>query len=214
MGYRFGGSLTDWRGHSAEGKTIDFGPGFTLGLSWTFQINSELVFQPELDLSMKKVRLNYAYHIGSGALGFEETATLYYLELPILIKLPFQWRETSSSSVYLGAVWAFSLGGRRSGHYTSTLDNITSGGFSGSIGNAETFDFGVVVGWDHHFGRSDKRYVIDLRFILGLKSVFADVDAPNEIPEDQFPYCDPITGEASEFRSGTLVLSLGFDSPR
>lgn len=212
-GYRVGLSFTDWRGLSANDKDVSFAPGGTVGAYGSFHVNEELVFQPELNLSMRRTALKYDYYVGAGSLKFDETASLYYIEIPLLVKLPFIWNDRSICSAYIGPVWAISLGGHRSGKYTSNIDNIPPDSYSGRIGNAERIDFGAAIGWDYHFGTPDKGYVIDLRYTLGLKSAFADVDNPSAVPNNQFPFFNPVSGQAEEYKSGTFMLSFGVDTP-
>jgi hypothetical protein len=190
------------------------GKGLVLGAFRSFRISEGFEFQPELLITMRKIKLQYRSALGWGSLLFAETATLYYLEVPVLARFPVIAVPDYRSAIYIGPVWAISVGGRRSGEFISSFPGLHSDSYSGSIPNTNRLDFGVVVGFELRFSDKPKSMILDVRYVLGLKNSMGEVGDVGSLADDQFPFADPITGYPNELKNGSFMITLGLSYPR
>jgi len=204
--------MADWRGASADHRGVGFAPGLSFGVFYSRDINSNLVFQPEVVFSIRRVSLKYDYSLVVDVVRFEETATLMYAEFPCLLKLPFPAYPEPQHSIFFGPVWSLAMSGKRNGEFQSKFGTVGGGSYSGSIGNVAHFDIGLVVGWEYRFRGGSRLFLMDARYVLGLRGVFRDVDRPDLIPENEYPFIHAGSGEAEEMRSGTFEVSFGICS--
>jgi opacity protein-like surface antigen len=184
FGLRAGARLSSFFGKDAEGSGVRF-----TGLFGGFVLfgTGEVQFQAEVDYAQQGATVD----LGEG---YESVFKLEYLEVPLLVKMPYGF---SDGSVYLGPVLAFSRG-------TSMI--LSGGGESVSmnIENGRSFCLGLVCGldrfWEMKFGG---RFYLDLRTILGLSNPFVDAAATAGNFVDS-------TGKAIKLLNLSAELAVGF----
>jgi hypothetical protein len=214
-GFRVGISLSDWRGDAAADKKVSFKPGLVIGGFYTFPLSPDFVIQSEFLISMKGARIKYDYPVFAGELQFEESATIYYAEIPVLAKFPIPWERDSRFSLFMGPVCGISIVGKRSGSHSSYVQNIVAdGSYSGKIGNTKRLDLGITIGAEVIFGSSPRKYLIDFRYTAGLLGAFADIDDVGSIDDSERPFIRMDTGEAEKFKNGTFLISFGISLGR
>ncbi len=209
-GVRLGLTLSNWRGESYSVDSVSTGKGLVFGVYRSFRLSEDFEIQSELLFSSRIIGLRHIYPVGVGYLAFDETVTLNYLELPLLARFPVTSIPDYRTALYLGPVFALSLGGKRSGEYTSFLRGIRSAPYSGRIANTSRFDFGVVVGFEFRLSDKPKSLIFDVRYVLGLRNAVSEVNDPTSLAKDDLPFADSATGHPDEVKNGALMISLGF----
>jgi len=152
----------------------DSKPGFACGIFFQFQISNLFAIQPEAYYTMKGA--TYPNHQLSDA-----TLILNYIEVPVLIKLiiPIEG-SIISPSVYAGPVISFN----------TTADFKSEENDRGLIeiwdisDDIQSTDFSLAFGGGMGFIVGSNELGFDVRYILGLKSVFdnsSEVDIKNSV---------------------------------
>ncbi len=210
LGYKAGIALSSMTGESAD--EFDRRPriGPALGSMLIYPIHESLELQAELLFSMKGLKRTFAISSPEGAIHFDETVSLYCLELPLLARFPFPLPASPAVTTYGGVSTGIVLTASASGEYTPESDVLFSDGqYEGDIANYRRFDFEVILGGDIQFPLGNLTGFIDVRYMYGLVNMFGDVDLPVDLFDNEIPFADYETGTGTHLKNGTFTITFG-----
>lgn len=154
---------------ASAGSDQKNGHGIVGGIGVEFMISHKIALQPELLFHQK----SYKFISNESNTTYEDTETLNYLELPILVKIKFgSFYVNAGPSVALGLNGKYKS--KSSGAYNaSTERNIKFGKMPANYQGRDAFvdnnfDMGVQVGGGYIIA---ERVIIDLRYGFGLINI-------------------------------------------
>lgn len=213
VGYKGGLAISNMAGESAGEFKLSPRIGPAVGGLLIYPIHAGLEMQAELLFSIKGLKRTYEIPSPDGPVTFDETASLYFLELPFLVRFPFPTEGQSKVTTYGGVTAGAVLSGSASGEYSTQSDSLFSDGtYDGGITNYRRFDFGFILGGEIQFAVGSLTGLVDLRYTYGLVNIFEDVAVPVDLSGDEIPFADFLTGEGIELRNGSFTISFGIIS--
>ncbi|MCU0359069.1 MAG: PorT family protein [Cyclobacteriaceae bacterium] len=154
--------------------SISYKTGFIVGLAVQFPISDMISIQPELLYHQKGYKLSDEFD----GLNYNETVTLNYLELPIMVNFAF-----GNFYANAGPFLAYGLGGKYKLEYSAQGDTET---FEGDVKFGDEPDdpgddwyvdvpleYGLAIGAGY---KLFDKILIDARYGLGLSSIYTDED--------------------------------------
>ncbi|MCP4686065.1 MAG: PorT family protein [bacterium] len=181
----------------------------TVGAFVTFPLHERFEMQAELLFTVKGVKQEFTGDLLGGSMAFSESGYLLYAELPVLFRFPFPGKGVRRTVVYTGPYGALNMWSHTRGEYEVEGTTASSGGsFSGSIGNVNRLDFGIIAGFDHRFSWGEKALVLDLRYTYGLRQVFSDLEDRFDVPDGDIPYVYSYSDQAKGFKNASISLTL------
>lgn len=173
FGLKAGVNISNFNGSDAG--DLDSRTGFLGGAFFAYDFNDMFSIQPEAFYSMKGAKQTFT-DLGETITG---TFKLDYIEIPVLIKLniPLKGGSTVKPSIFAGPALGIKV--------ASTVE-VESGGQSASsdVENVSSTDFGFVFGGALGFDVSGHELGFDVRYNLGLTSVFdsaLEADVKNSV---------------------------------
>ncbi len=173
FGVRGGGGISTFHGDDVG----DVSPGFSYTAGGFMMVSfGRFELQPEILIARKSASLSSTTSFDSAgdliSVSREETDTLTYLEMPILLK-----KSGRTGYVFGGVSLGILVDGTYEQSFTQTRDGVPEGGGfdSGDLDGVDSFDLGLVVG-----GGARLRYMtVDARLSYGLKSIDSSRDVKN-----------------------------------
>jgi outer membrane protein W len=140
--------------------------GFIGGIYMNYAFNENFSIQPELLYTQKGVKDN----LYDGIITVDLTAHFDYIELPVLLKYTYPWKENFRPFIYAGPSFSYTL--------NSDLE-VSALLFSAEVDFSSlthVTDFGLVAGggFDYEIGKGV--LVFDARFLLGFTNVILSGD--------------------------------------
>jgi len=132
-----------------------------------------LAIQPEILITQKGAK----YEAGEN---WWSTVSLTYLEIPLLAKLSIPIKSSVKPFVFGGPSYSIKIGGKHKWKYfwmSSELEEKLSG--------FEAYDFGIVIGLGSNFIADTAKFSFELRYTMGLKTIFYDVDSEAELKNNK-----------------------------
>ncbi|MDH3891857.1 MAG: PorT family protein [candidate division Zixibacteria bacterium] len=207
-GVKAGINFSNMSGHIGRGADASPKVGTLFGGFLTLHLHQKLAIQAELLVSTKGFRREVGMQVFGGRIDFIETAKLTYLEIPILLQLPFPGNKAVRPSLFVGPSLGIGLTGRNQGSYTvSGNTSLSSGSFDGHLGNLKRLDFSIVVGGALGFGA--RRFTIDVRYAAGLNGVLGTTGEMYSVPRGEIPLFDLEKEQALDLRNNTFSISVG-----
>ena len=154
LGIKGGLNLSTLTGDDVEDAKTKL--GFAFGGFYTYQLNEQFAFQPEIFFTMKGAKfedeiMGYDY---------EETDYLNYIEVPMLFKMMIPSSSSVMPNLFVGPALAFNI----SATYKIEVDGDED---DGDIEDINAMDFGLVFGAGADLGK----ITIDGRYNLGLTNI-------------------------------------------
>ncbi len=223
------GRFPELWGGSTDDFQSRFRRGFYGGAFVTVHLRGRFSLQPELLWAHKGGNVGGTARQWSGGMDrweLAETVEHDYLELPVLLKYRIPDLGPFRTSLFAGPYGAVRLGSRHSlevsyggdePHYPGWTETSTA-----TISNyRDGYDLGLVVGSELNLQVDGVRYVLDIRYTLGLRSGFSNAD-PKEFNYghyeslffeerhlSQVAIIDATTGDASNIKNRTFSVMLG-----
>lgn len=149
-------------------KSTDSKIGFSVGGFLTYRINKLIAVQPEVLITQKKANSEKDVNWGT----WKYKLDLWYLEIPVLVKVAIPVKSSLNPSVFGGPAFALKLSGKGKSEFTEGVwDRV--------VGGLESYDFGVIFGADVEFtlGFFQKgKFTADVRYNLGLTKINTEKD--------------------------------------
>ncbi len=149
-------------------QSTDSKMGFSVGGFLTYRINKLIAVQPEVLITQK--RANSEKDVEGGKWTYK--LDLWYLEVPVLVKVALPVQSNLNPSVFAGPVVALKLSGKGDSEFTEgVVDKV--------VGGLESYDFGVIFGAGVEFtlGFFQKgKFTADVRYNLGLTKINTEKD--------------------------------------
>lgn len=142
--------------------------GFSVGGFLTYRINNLIAIQPEVLLTKKKA--NSEKDVEGGTWKYK--VDLWYLEIPVLVKVALPIKSSLNPSVIAGPSIALKLSGKGKSEFTEGVVDKSVGGF-------ESYDFGIIFGADVEFTLGffkQGKFSADVRYNLGLVKINTEKD--------------------------------------
>lgn len=167
LGLRVGANVADWL--NEDMNKWDNRTGLLVGATLTCDLDPYLAFQVELLWNRKGARSEHT--LPGTNLHVKETVRLDYVEIPILLRFPAQPCIRSGVFAVAGKYIAYCTRAERDQRVTGTsehdgeidLDRTSNIGWG-----VEYFDSGVILGGGIVLSDGPRRYMIDIRYSLGL----------------------------------------------
>ncbi|UCF06583.1 MAG: PorT family protein [bacterium] len=162
-------------------QTKSFKVGFMGGVYLNYAFNENFSIQPELLYTQKGVKDN----LYDGFITIDLTASFDYIELPVLAKYTFTWKESFKPYIYAGPSFAATVSSELE---VSALLLSTEIDFSDLT---HVTDFGLVAGAGFDYALGKGVLVFDTRFQIGFTNVILSGDfeidgSTQTIDEDDF----------------------------
>lgn len=207
-GVKTGITLSQLTGDIGNGAESSPKIGALFGGFLALHINEKLGIQTELLLITKGHHRDISMPVFSTNIEFHETAKLTYLEIPILLQLPFP-NHKARPSLFLGPAIGIGLSGKNKGSYTAPGSSLfNDGSFDADMGNLKRLDFSLIIGGSLGFGDAG-RYIVDIRYAHSLNNAFSSIGDMNSIPEGEVPLLDLEKGEALSVQNDMFSISVG-----
>lgn len=165
-GLKLGLNLTSLGG--GDVKSTDSKMGFSVGGFLTYRINKLIAVQPEVLITQKKA--NSEKDVEGGTWKYK--LDLWYLEIPVLVKVAIPVKSSLNPSVFGGPAIALKLSGKGKNEFTEgVVDKV--------VGGLESYDFGIILGAGVEFtlGFFQKgKFSADVRYNLGLTKINTEKD--------------------------------------
>jgi hypothetical protein len=149
-------------------QSTDSKMGFAAGGFLTYRINKLISVQPEVLITQKKANSEKDLEGGT----WKYKLDLWYLEIPVLVKVAIPVESSLNPSVFAGPVVALKLSGKGKSEFTEgVVDRV--------VGGLESYDFGVIFGAGVEFtlGFFKKgKFTADVRYNLGLMKINTEKD--------------------------------------
>lgn len=187
--------------HVDEDEGMKSKLGFTLGIGYNKSINDLFSVQPELNFIQKGLKGEFSESSNGESLTLEETYTLNYFELPVLVKVTFG--DGTKFFLNAGPSVGIGLGGKYKFKGTYTFQGITESEeidgkikFGDASENEEEvyfdnrLDFGVQVGGGAIIAG---KIMIDIRYGLGLSNLMDGEDNTSQNRVLQFTIGVPLS---------------------
>lgn len=148
-----------------EYAEFDNRTGLIAGVFFTYQLNNNISFQPELLFSMKGFKsIQQGSDMSGNIKSYESIYELNYLELPILASYNVSVYKAIKSSVFIGPYFAYKLSSKI--NYPKELIDLY-GSLESEWEYPKNVDFGFIVG----AGVSYKLLSLEVCYSLGLTSI-------------------------------------------
>ena len=149
-------------------QSTDSKMGFALGGFLTYRINKRIAVQPEVLITQKKA--NSEKDVEGGTWKYK--LDLWYLEVPVLVKVAIPVKSSLNPSVFVGPVVALKLSGKGESEFTEgVVDRV--------VGGLEFYDFGIILGAGVEFTLGffqQGKFTADVRYNLGLTKINTEKD--------------------------------------
>lgn len=163
VGLKLGFNLSGFHGEDANppGTSSISRMGFTGGAFFVYPVAKGMDIQPELLLSTKGT----IYKLEVLGEPYEQTVTLTYLEIPVLLRMNVVMpRQEVVPYFLLGPVLSIKTAARSE---VRTLAGATSG----DVDNIRSFDFGAALGAGIEMPTGKGSIVFEMRYTLGLNTI-------------------------------------------
>lgn len=183
--------------------------GYSFGVYASKFINDSVAVQIELTLDRIGTNLTHHEYYFSGLVDIKEKIGVTYLNLPVLIKLPYYKRSQSNFDISFGPLMSFTLASIRKGHYTSVnAPFLGTGSYTGNIPNTRRMNFGAVIGFDYQFFRNNRFFQFTLRYTRFFTNPFKAWKFGDNIKEDDIPMISYETGSYIRMDNEYVTLSI------
>ena len=170
-GFKIGINFTNVRtGISYEGYKVQ--TGITVGVFIVYKINEILAIQNELCFSWKNAKADKVT-FGSYQIG-PIKGSVFYLELPVLIRISVPMHSIIVPSIYLGPVFDYNIDG-----------SYEYGGATKTIEDLNEFGIGLVLGGSTQVHLGAGSLILYLRYNYGLLPIYE-----NDFNSDWDTYSD------------------------
>jgi len=165
-GVKVGVNLTGLGG--GDVRDTDWKTGFSVGGFLTYRINNLITIQPEVLLTKKKANSKKDVEGGDWTYKLD----LWYLEIPVLVKVAIPIKSSLNPSVFGGPCLALKISGKAKSEFTEgVVDKV--------VGGLESYDFGFTLGADVEFTLGffkRGKFSADVRYNLGLMKINTEKD--------------------------------------
>ncbi len=175
-GFIGGGVVSKFKGNTITNDQNDMKVSFFGSYFINHFINDSLSVQVELSIKQQGSNLTYEMRSFNGMLTVEESITLTYVEIPLLLKLPYLSSDRTKLQIYGGPFIGYLLKSNRSGSFVSSgATLITDDNFSGQIPNTEKIQYGFTFGNDFRLQSGKHNFFIVIRYSFYLSKIFKEL---------------------------------------
>lgn len=199
-----------WDVAEAELETqIDnkFKMGFAFGVAAEMPLGqSGLALQPEVLYVMKGAKAEFPEMVAEG---YDITMEIKqdYIEVPVLIKYNVPTQGNLTPNFFAGPVAAFNVASKM--EWDNLPAELSGEVEEGDIENVASVDFGVTFGGGIGLATSSGgKFILDVRYTLGLAETFDDVAA--EDYEEGKLYFTGEDDSGMEFKNNDIRVMIGF----
>lgn len=167
-GIKAGLSFASIRGKDVE-EEWKAGLRFTGGCFLTLTLNNTLALQPEILYSMKGSQWEETFEGET----FRASLKLSYLEIPLLAKF-FLLKKSKAlaPSFFIGPSLSFKFGGKTRFEWAGEAEEE-------EIKDMKITDFGLIFGGGLDFSLGRRKMLLDIRYSLGMISIFEHEEMKN-----------------------------------
>ena len=225
IGLQLGGGWFTMTGANSDATEVGtvFRPA--LGVFGQFYLFNFFLLQPGICYLLKGIHKTHSLNSGLNKIGgtnysqylaeeMTETATLGYIQIPLLLRYEIPLQGKLQPAILLGPAFAFNVSGKDEASGFGEWDG------NHDIGNLKKVDFSGIAGLGLAFPVGKLKMGIDLRYDRSFSSAFEDVTAEalaNDVDEELWTETDPVTFERStkavDFKNSGFSFQVGVMLP-
>ena len=173
----------------------NFSAGYSFGGFLTFNITDKFMFQPELLLSNRSVKIKDT----------DSKLKLKYIEIPFLIKYNFQPEGKIRPSLFLGPYAGFKNKARMlvdSASYSFLVGEDVKSDYEIDIKNIKRMDFGFIFGAGFDYAMDIGVFSFDVRYSMGLTKITNDKKTGWNLVDEN--------DEGMDLKNNSIFFLLGY----
>jgi hypothetical protein len=160
LGLKAGGNIANINGDDAGNPDSKF--GFCAGGFFMYQFSPMFAVQPEVYYTMKGAKEKGIVNIGGQDVTVDQTLTLDYIEIPVLIKLIIPVTGSNiNPAIFAGPFVGINTTAKAKAEYDSQTEEV-------DLENIKSTEFGLQFGGGLGFNVGNGELGVDIRYILGL----------------------------------------------